>query len=86
MGISLVRVNPQNPQILHFNWFLLKQGNNLIEKIFVSKIDFVVTEEFEIVALPLLLYRRKAIRKAVLVILLVKNKTTLECINDSIVS
>jgi len=64
----------------------LKQGNNLIEKNFVSKIDFVVTEEIEIVALLLLLYRRKAIRKAVLVILLVKNKTTLECINDSIVS
>ncbi len=52
----------------------------------MSKIDFVVTEEFEIVALLLLLYGRKAIRKAVLVILLVKNKTTLECINDSIVS
>ena len=52
----------------------------------MSKIDFVVTEEFEIVALLLLLYRRKAIRKAVLVILLVKNKTTLECISDSIVS
>ena len=38
----------------------------------MSKIDYVVREEFEIVALLLLLYGRKAIRKAVLVILIVK--------------
>ena len=58
----------------------------MIEYIFVSKIDYVRTEEFKIVALLLLLYCRKAIRMALLVILLVKNYTTLECENDSIVS
>ena len=52
----------------------------------MSKFDYVVTEGFEIVVLLLLLHGRKAIRKAVLVILLVKNKTALKCINDSIVS
>ena len=57
----------------------------MIEYIFVSKIGYVRTEEFEIVALLLLLYCRKAIRMAVLVILLVKNNSMLECENDSIV-
>ena len=58
----------------------------MIEYIFVSKNDYVRTEEFEIFALLLLLYCRKAIRIAVLVILLVKNNTMLECENDRIVS
>ena len=58
----------------------------MIEYIFISKIDYVRTEEIEIVALLLLLYCRKAVRTFVLVILLVKNKTTLECKNDSTVS
>ena len=52
----------------------------------MSKIDYVRTEDFKIVALLLLLYGRKAIRMAVLVILLVKNKKKLEFQNDSIVS
>ncbi len=52
----------------------------------MSKIDYVRTEDFEIVAVRLLLYGRKAIRMAVLVILLVKNKKKLEFQNDSMVS
>ena len=58
----------------------------MIEYIFVSKIDYVRTEVIENVVLLLLLYCRKAVRMAVLVTLLVKNKTTLECEKDSIVS
>ena len=38
----------------------------------MSKIDYIGTEKFEIVAMLLLLYCRKAIRTVVLVILLVK--------------
>ncbi len=52
----------------------------------MSKIDYVRTEDFEIVALLLLLYGRKATRMAVLVILLVKNKKKLVFQNDSMVS